>query len=259
MSKRPGADPDSPFAAACLRAESSSRGDHSVVVILADDRQIYVGRDHPRRIEERIRAAAGSDLAADTSADADDPGIFVVLGRTARDDRCTTQTMTDSDIAPKKPSDSLTVFTELMMPNQVNNLGHVFGGELLSMVDRAAAVAAMRHAGRPCVTVSIDRVDFKLPIYTGELVTCSARVNFVGRTSMEIGVWVDAENLISGTKRHTNTCLLTFVAIDDEHRPCSVQPLDLSDPEDERRFRDGKRRREVRVALDKELEEDDVI
>jgi len=165
--------------------------------------------------------------------------------------------MTNSDPAPKKPALSRTVFTELMMPHQVNNLGHVFGGEVLSMVDRAAAVAAMRHAGRACVTVSIDRVDFKEPIYTGELVTCVARVNFVGRSSMEIGVRVEAENLLSGVKRHTNTCLLTFVAIDDSHRPCRVPPLDVSDAEDERLFREGRRRREVREALDRELESDD--
>lgn len=154
---------------------------------------------------------------------------------------------------PKRPGDSVAVFTELMMPHQVNNLGHVFGGELLSMVDRAAAVAAMRHAGLPVVTVSIDRVDFREPIYTGELVTCTARVNFVGRTSMEVGVRVEAENLLSGTKRHTNTCFLTFVAIDDAHRPAPVPPLELADPEDERREREGRRRREVREQLDHEL------
>jgi acyl-CoA hydrolase len=156
----------------------------------------------------------------------------------------------------KKPSASVAVVSELMMPHQVNNLGHVFGGELLSMVDRAAAVAAMRHAGRNTVTVSIDRVDFKEPIYTGELVTCTARVNFVGRTSMEVGVRVEAENLLTGRKRHTNTCLLTFVAIDANHRPSRVPPLELVDAEDERRFREGKRRREVREALDRELDEE---
>jgi len=155
---------------------------------------------------------------------------------------------------PKPPSESTAVVSELMMPHQVNNLGHVFGGELLSMVDRAAAVSAMRHAGCSVVTVSIDRVDFKQPIYTGELVTCTAHVNFVGRTSMEIGVRVEAENLLTGVKRHTNTCLLTFVAIDQNHRPCPVRPLDLSDPEDARRAREGRRRREVREALDRELE-----
>ena len=162
--------------------------------------------------------------------------------------------MTDSELAPRKPDNTITVVSELMMPNQVNNLGHVFGGELLSMVDRAAAVAAMRHAGGPCVTVSIDRVDFKEPIYTGELVTCTARVRFVGRTSMEVGVEVVAENLQTGVERLTNSCLLTFVAIDEKHRPRRVAPRDLSDPDDERRFREGKRRREVREELDKELE-----
>jgi acyl-CoA hydrolase len=112
----------------------------------------------------------------------------------------------------------------------------------------------MRHGRSPAVTVSIDRVDFKEPIYTGELVTCTARVNFVGRTSMEVGVRVDAENLLTGKKRHTNTCFLTFVAIDANHKPCRVRPLDLADPEDERRAHEGKRRREVREALDRELD-----
>lgn len=163
--------------------------------------------------------------------------------------------MTERQDVPRKPEDSVAVVSELMMPHQVNNLGHVFGGELLSMVDRAAAVSAMRHARRPSVTVSIDRVDFVEPIYTGELVTCTARVNFVGRTSMEVGVQVLAENLLSGKKRHTNTCLLTFVAIDADHRPCPVPPLDLSDPDDARRAREAKRRREVREELDRELRE----
>ena len=81
-----------------------------------------------------------------------------------------------------------------------------------------------RHAGRAAVTVSIDRVEFNEPIFAGELVTCRARVNYVGRTSMEIGVEVYAENLLRGTKRHTNTCLLTFVAIDEKHRPAPVPP-----------------------------------
>ncbi len=162
--------------------------------------------------------------------------------------------MDESDLAPRSPSASASVISELMMPNQVNNLGHVFGGELLSMVDRCAAVAAMRHAGRPAVTVSIDRVDFKEPIFTGELVTCEARVNYVGHTSMEVGVSVWAENLLTGVKRHTNTCLLTFVAIDASHRPCPVPPLALETPEDRRRFREGERRREVRRELDRELE-----
>ncbi|MEM7416059.1 MAG: acyl-CoA thioesterase [Gemmatimonadota bacterium] len=163
--------------------------------------------------------------------------------------------MNDSTEEAVKPETTVAVVSELMMPHQVNNLGHVFGGELLSMVDRAAAVAAMRHARQPTVTVSIDRVDFVEPIYTGELVVCRARVNFVGRTSIEVGVSVEAEDLLSGERRITNNCILTFVAIDDNGRPVSVPRLDLSDPEDERRFREGRRRREVREQLDRELQE----
>ncbi len=149
---------------------------------------------------------------------------------------------------PRTPRASDAVISELMMPNQVNGLGHVFGGVLLSMVDRVAAVAAMRHAGRPCVTASIDRVDFREPIYAGELVTCRARVNYVGRTSLEVGVFVEAENLFSGERRHTNTCYLTFVAIDDEHRPVPVPPLEPETDEDRRRMQEGAARRERRAG-----------
>ena len=157
---------------------------------------------------------------------------------------------------PRSPRESETFVSELMMPQHVNHFGNVFGGVVLSMADRTAAVAAMRHAGRPCVTVSIDRVDFREPIYAGELVTCKAQVNFVGTTSMEIGVKILAENLLTGVERHTNTCLLTFVAIGEDGRPVPVRPLRLETDEDHRRFHDGARRREVRQALARELGED---
>lgn len=163
---------------------------------------------------------------------------------------------TDSEPAPKPPSASVSTVSELMMPGDVNNFGHVFGGVVLAMVDRTAGVAAMRHAGRQCVTVSIDRVDFKEPIFAGELVTCEARVNFVGTTSMEIGVRVIAEDVLSGTKRHTNTCFLTFVAIDEEGRPVPVRKLALESEDDRRRFREARRRREARRALERELDAD---
>ncbi|MCG6956947.1 MAG: acyl-CoA thioesterase [Gemmatimonadetes bacterium] len=163
--------------------------------------------------------------------------------------------MTKTDLRPRTPEESEATVSELMMPHQVNNLGHVFGGEILSMVDRAAAVAALRHARGPAVTVSIDRVDFKEPIFAGELVTCRARVNYVGRTSIEVSVDVVAENLMSGVKRDTNSCLLTFVAIDQNHRPTPVAPLKLETPEDQRRHREAQRRREVREQLDRELGE----
>jgi acyl-CoA hydrolase len=155
----------------------------------------------------------------------------------------------------RTPKSSESLVSELMMPHQVNNHGHVFGGVILSMVDRAAGMASMRHAGIPCVTVSFDKVDFKEPIFTGEVVTCKARVNFVGRTSMEIGVRVEAENLFTREARHTNSCYLTFVAIDADHRPVPVPPLRLETEEDERRFAEGKKRRDARIALERELDD----
>ena len=163
--------------------------------------------------------------------------------------------MRDRRMDPRDPAHSESLVSELMMPGHVNNMGNVFGGVVLSMVDRAAAVAAMRHAGRACVTVSIDRVDFKEPIYSGELVTCAARVNYVGTTSMEVGVEVMAEDLLSGERRRTNSCLLTFVAIGKTGRPAPVRPLELTSEEDRRRFREGERRREMRRAPDRQLGE----
>jgi len=157
-------------------------------------------------------------------------------------------------LAPRPARASASTVSELLMPQHVNNLGHVFGGVVLSMVDRAAAVSAMRHARRPCVTVSIDRVDFREPIYSGELVTCSAQVNFVGRTSMEVGVRVEAENILTGERRHTNTCFLTFVAIDEQGAPVPVPPLELESEEEHQRFREAKRRRQVRHELAREFE-----
>lgn len=151
------------------------------------------------------------------------------------------------------PAASEAVISELMMPNQVNPLGHVFGGVVLSMIDRAAAVSAMRHARRPVVTASIDRVDFREPIYAGELVTCCARVTCVGRSSMEVEVAVEAENPLTGGRRQTNLCYLTFVAIDEEHEPVQVPRLQLDNEDDRRRFREGEIRRASRLKLLQDL------
>lgn len=138
--------------------------------------------------------------------------------------------------------------TELMMPNMANTLGNVFGGVILSLVDRVAAVAAIRHARQPCVTVSFDRVDFHEPIHVGELVVARARVNFVGKTSMEVGVRVEAEDLISGVRRHTNSCYVTFVAIGPAGRPVPVASLIVETDDERRRYNAAGRRREHRLA-----------
>src|SRR5262245_45351856 len=94
--------------------------------------------------------------------------------------------------------------SELMMPGDANNLGHVFGGVILAMMDKTAAIAAFRHSRASVVTVSIDRVDFREPIHLGDLVVMKASINYVGKTSMEVGVRVEAEELLSGRRRHTN-------------------------------------------------------
>jgi acyl-CoA hydrolase len=145
--------------------------------------------------------------------------------------------------------------SELMMPQHANNLGHVFGGVILSMMDKAAAIAAIRHARRNVVTASIDRVDFREPVKVGDLVVMHASVNYVGRSSMEVGVRVEAEDLLTGNRRHTNSCYLTFVAIDKDGRPVEVPLLMPETPDEERRFEAAKERRRRRLE-EKQLEDE---
>jgi acyl-CoA hydrolase len=143
--------------------------------------------------------------------------------------------------------------SELIMPHDANILGHAFGGAIMAMVDKAAAVAAFRHARSACVTASIDRVDFREPIHVGDLVTCRASVNFVGNTSMEVGVRVEAEDLINGVHRHTNTCYLTFVAVDRNGRPVPV-PQVLPETDEQRRRYDAAQARRRRRLEERESE-----
>jgi acyl-CoA hydrolase len=148
----------------------------------------------------------------------------------------------------KPVSESQHETSELMMPHHANNLGHVFGGVMLSMMDKTAAVAAFRHCRMNVVTASIDRVDFREPIHVGDLVVMKASVNYVGRTSMEVGVRVEAEELLSGRRRHTNSCYLTFVAVDRNGRPIEIPGLVAETPDQLRRFQAAEQRRQVRLA-----------
>ncbi len=134
-----------------------------------------------------------------------------------------------------------------MMPQHANNLGHVFGGVVLGLMDKAAAVAAIRHARTSCVTASIDRVDFREAIHVGDLVVLKASVNYVGRTSMEVGVRVDAEDLLTGRRRHTNSCYLTFVAVDAKGRPVQVATLKPESEDEARRHQAAEARRRRRL------------
>jgi len=147
----------------------------------------------------------------------------------------------------RHPRESETMIAELMMPQHANIMGNVFGGVLLAMVDRVAAVAAIRHARRPAVTVSVDKVDFREPIRVGELVTAMARVNFTGRSSMEVGVKVIAENVLTGERRHTNSCYLTYVALNDAGEPTEVPPVVPETADEKRRYDRAAKRRAERV------------
>ena len=137
--------------------------------------------------------------------------------------------------------------SQLMLPQHSNNLGLVFGGVILAMMDTASAVSAIRHARTTCVTASVDRVDFREPIHLGDLVIMKCSVNYVGRTSMEVGVRVEAEDLQTGSRRHTNSCYLTFVAIDRNGRPIEVPKLVPETEVEVRRFEAAKARRQRRL------------
>ena len=156
-------------------------------------------------------------------------------------------------------SESVHETSQIMMPGHANNLGHVFGGVVMAMMDSAAAVAAIRHSRSSCVTASIDRVDFREPIHLGDLVIMKASVNHVGRTSMEIGVRVEAEDLQTGNRRHTNSCYLTFVAVDKNGRQIEVPELKPETPDEIRRNQAAverrRRRLEERVQEEKHTRE----
>ncbi|HKV73153.1 MAG TPA: acyl-CoA thioesterase, partial [Gemmatimonadales bacterium] len=131
-----------------------------------------------------------------------------------------------------------------VMPHQQNVLGDLFGGELMALVDQAAAIAAIRHAGGPAVTASIDRVDFRERIPVGALVTCHATVDFVGNSSMDITVEVYAEHIPTGNRRHTHTAHVVFVAIDDKGKPSRVPRLVAETDEERARYEKARLHRE---------------
>ena len=148
----------------------------------------------------------------------------------------------------RPPRHSRTTIAEVMMPHMANHLGNVHGGVILGMLDRVGAVSAIRHSQRICVTASVDRVDFREPIHLGELVTMYASVNYAHRTSIEVGVRVEAENLLTGVRRHTNTCYLTFVALDDAGHPAAVPPVLPETDVERRRYGEAEARRAQRLA-----------
>ena len=149
----------------------------------------------------------------------------------------------------KTPSDSSVTIAQVMQPQDANPAGNVHGGNIMKLIDNAAYVVASRHARMNTVTASIDRLNFHSPVRVGDLLFLKASINMVSRTSMEVGVRVEAENFITGEVRHTASAYLTFVAIDDNGKPAAIAPMEFSAPEEMRRNQESVARRDSRLAL----------
>lgn len=153
---------------------------------------------------------------------------------------------------PRLVSESQVIMTEMVLPVHTNSLGSIFGGIVMSWVDIAAAICAQRHTKKSVVTASIDRLSFVQPVYNGWVVNLKASVNYAGRTSMEIGVRVDAENPITGEKFHTASAYLTFVALDSYGKPTLIPQILPETDEEKRRYQAAQARREERLKARKE-------
>ncbi len=149
---------------------------------------------------------------------------------------------------PKPASKSRSQLVRWIGVLDANTAGNVHGGTIMKLCDEVAGLAAIKHSRRRVVTAAMDRMAFLVPIRIGELVTLSATVNAAWRTSMEVGVRVEAENPLTGEARHTNTAYLTMVALDDDGNPAPVPPLTPSTPEEQRRMREAELRRANRLA-----------
>lgn len=145
------------------------------------------------------------------------------------------------------PNHQLTM-TVLMTPDMANFSGNVHGGAILKLLDQVAYACASRYSGSYVVTLSVDQVTFRQPIYVGELVTFLASVNHTGNTSMEIGIKVITENIQARSVRHANSCFFTMVAVDKTGKPTPLQPLVPTTADEERRFAAAQARKEMRRA-----------
>ena len=150
-------------------------------------------------------------------------------------------------LSPKKVMDSRVQVTQIMYPEYANPSGNVNGGYILKLVDEAAGIVAVRHSRRNCVTASVDRMDFLSPVYVGDLLFAKASINYVSRTSMEVGVRIEAECLRTGTHFHVGSAYLTFVALDVDGKPIEIPKLSLENEQEQRRFEEAEKRREARL------------
>jgi len=153
---------------------------------------------------------------------------------------------------PNHPSATVVEMNQLVLPQHTNSHGTAFGGTIMSWIDICAAMSAQRHAREPVVTASMDQLDFLAPIKAGHLVNLRSIVNYVGKTSIEVGVRIESEDTLTGERVHAASAYVTFVAIDDAGRPKPVRPLKPGAPDEKLRWEEAKARRNKRLSLAKE-------
>ncbi len=152
-------------------------------------------------------------------------------------------------LEPRPVRLSVSEYSELALPNDANTLGNLLGGKVMHLVDLAAALAAMRHARRPVVTASVDSMSFLHPVRIGQLIVLRSCVNRAFRTSMEVGVRVEVETLLTGEIRHTSSAYLTFVALGNDGRPVPIPAVIPETEEEKRRYQEAEERRRYRLEM----------
>lgn len=153
-----------------------------------------------------------------------------------------------SELSPRGSAESALTLTQFMQPEHSNSLGNVHGGVILKLCDECGGIIASRHARRPAVTVTVDSVTFHEPVLLGRLVLVQGRITWVGRTSIEVELRVEAEDLLTGTRTHTNSAYFVYVALGADRRPTAVPPLLLENAADQQRFAEGAQRQAARLA-----------
>lgn len=151
-------------------------------------------------------------------------------------------------LTPRTVADSAFTLSQFMQPEHSNSQGRVHGGVVLKLCDECGGIVAARHARRPVVTVTVDSVTFHHPIELGRLLMVHGHINYVGTTSIEVELRVEAENLLTGEVLHTNSAFFVYVALDDHQRPTPVPPLTLTGDEERQRFEAGRARQAARLA-----------
>ena len=156
--------------------------------------------------------------------------------------------MAETPLTLRTVAESALTLTQFMQPEHANSLGNVHGGVILKLCDECGGIVASRHARHPAVTVTVDSVTFHQPVLLGRLVHVHGHITWVGRTSIEVELRVEAEELLTGTRTHTNSAYFVYVALGDDRRPTAVPGLLLQDDEERRRFAQGESRQAARLA-----------